>query len=109
MYAGRIAEEGPTRSLFEAPQHPYTSALIAATPDVNDRRDELAPIPGDPAVAGHLSTSCAFAPRCAYATEICRQDLPILQDAAVSASQPGLLRQVACWHADAITESEVQR
>ncbi|HVX69993.1 MAG TPA: dipeptide/oligopeptide/nickel ABC transporter permease/ATP-binding protein [Mycobacteriales bacterium] len=109
MYAGRVVEEGPTQSLFEAAQHPYTAALIAATPDVNDRRDELAPIPGDPAVAGAPTLSCAFAPRCSYSTEVCRQDLPILQIAAASATEPGRIRRVACWHEDSIVEAGAHR
>lgn len=105
MYAGRVVEEGPSQALFDAAQHPYTAALIAATPDVNDRRDELVPIPGDPAVAGEPTTSCAFAPRCSFATEVCRHDIPILQVAAVTATEPARVRRVACWHEDAIVEA----
>ncbi|MFI6158122.1 ABC transporter ATP-binding protein [Kitasatospora sp. NPDC051170] len=84
MYAGRIAEHGPATALFEHPRHPYTAALLAATPALD------APAPGAP--AGRLAaidgqppdlrrelTGCAFAERCRHATGLCREQVPEIQ------------------------------
>jgi peptide/nickel transport system permease protein len=108
MYGGRVAEEGPTEQLFEQARHPYTAALIAATPDVNDVRNELTPIPGDPAVAGQPTTACAFAPRCRFATEVCRTELPVL-GCVDSATGSDASQRAACWHVEATAGSEVAR
>tara|TARA_R110002049_G_scaffold29972_2_gene101920 strand:+ start:12168 stop:13157 length:990 start_codon:yes stop_codon:yes gene_type:complete len=73
MYAGRIAELGPTRELYEAPLHPYTQGLLRAipVPGVTQRGSQLPAIPGRvPGLIGPLH-GCAFRDRCALATDEC--------------------------------------
>lgn len=79
FYAGRIVEAGPTRELLTAPRHPYTRALLDALPhpEVPDRA-ELRAIPGLPPSPRDRPRGCAFHPRCAYATEACREHVPPL-------------------------------
>jgi peptide/nickel transport system ATP-binding protein len=95
VYAGRKAEEAPTRDLFAEPQHPYTTALLGAIPRetdgelVNGRR-RLREIPGRVPPMHELPAGCAFAPRCSRADEAC-DDLPELRDV-----RPEHL--VACFH-----------
>ena len=71
MYAGRIVEEGPTKSVLQAPAHPYTKRLIACVPELGGGRRELPSIPGLPPVVDNLPKGCAFAPRCEKAQESC--------------------------------------
>jgi peptide/nickel transport system ATP-binding protein len=95
MYAGRVVEEGPADQLFEQPLHPYGGALAAAFPRVGDPMARFAPagLPGDPPDPTSLPGGCAFHPRCALATDVCRD-----QDPELESLQPG--RKVACHHAD---------
>jgi oligopeptide transport system ATP-binding protein len=92
MYGGRIVEQAPSADFFAGPLHPYAAGLMAAVPGrtVADsgRRLILAGDPHDPAseVAG-----CRFAPRCPFATELCRTD-----DIGLHPAGPG--RAVACHH-----------
>ena len=73
MYAGRIVEEGPTKTILNAPAHPYTARLMACVPELGQGRRELAAIPGLPPVVDKLPEGCAFADRCHKATDACRQ------------------------------------
>jgi peptide/nickel transport system ATP-binding protein len=75
MYAGRLVEFGPIERLFKAAQHPYTRALIAAVPTL-DNRGRLAGIPGVTPSLRALPPGCAFAPRCASAFAPCRVQRP---------------------------------
>jgi oligopeptide/dipeptide ABC transporter ATP-binding protein len=77
MYAGRIVETAPTRSLTTAPKHPYTSGLLASRPSLTRRR-VLTPIPGRPIAAQEAGTGCVFASRCAYVLDVCREQSPPL-------------------------------
>ncbi|MER7848961.1 ABC transporter ATP-binding protein [Kitasatospora sp. NPDC096077] len=77
MYAGRIAEHGPAAALFERPRHPYTAALLAATPGVAAPAGRLAAIDGQPPDLRQELTGCVFAARCRYATELCREEVPV--------------------------------
>ena len=72
MYAGRIVEEGPTKTILNAPAHPYTSRLMACVPELGHGRRELAAIPGLPPVVDKLPEGCAFAERCHKASDTCR-------------------------------------
>jgi peptide/nickel transport system ATP-binding protein len=83
MYAGRAVEEGPTRSVLREPRHPYTKRLIAATPrelgpsEGRDRR--LEEMPGLVPVLRGTAVSCAFAPRCHRAADLCTARRPELE------------------------------
>ncbi|MGW4128220.1 dipeptide/oligopeptide/nickel ABC transporter permease/ATP-binding protein [Amycolatopsis japonica] len=92
MYAGRIVEDLPTKTLLAGPRHPYTRALMGAVPNLATDRDEpLVVIPGRPPEAGAVPAGCAFAPRCALADDRCHAEDPALVALGNSA-------RVACWH-----------
>jgi len=79
MYAGQVMEERPAASLFAAPKHPYTAALLNALPEraVAGRLSTIAGIvPG----AFDRPSGCLFSPRCSYATEHSRTEQPLLRD-----------------------------
>jgi peptide/nickel transport system ATP-binding protein len=87
MYAGRKVEEAPVRELFRRPRHPYTVGLLGSVPRLGatlGRADapRLAEIPGVVPSLREPIIGCAFAPRCAYATERCRREAPPLEDKA---------------------------
>ena len=76
MYAGSIVEHGTLEDIFDRTRHPYTRGLFNSLPNINDYDSKLKPIPGlmpDPA---NLPKGCAFAERCSYATEACREKVP---------------------------------
>jgi oligopeptide/dipeptide ABC transporter ATP-binding protein len=101
MYAGRVVEDLPARDLGTTARHPYTRALVAAVPDMDTDLDQpLAVIPGRPVDPADVPTGCAFAARCALASEKCRVDEPPLQTDAEG-------RRVACWHADEPVEVRI--
>ncbi|MRH87944.1 ATP-binding cassette domain-containing protein [Nocardia sp. SYP-A9097] len=77
MYAGRIVESQSVDGLFEAPRHPYTAGLLAATPQLES---DAAPrgVPGRPLSLAEARTGCAFAARCTHAGERCTQEDPVL-------------------------------
>ncbi len=101
MYAGRVVETAPTKQLFHAPRHPYTTALLAAIPSLEDPPhtplesidgglpDMTKPIPG-----------CAFADRCRFAQERCLTEAPVLRAAPADEGgvpdDPAHPHQVAC-------------
>ncbi|MGH2973682.1 MAG: ABC transporter ATP-binding protein [Solirubrobacterales bacterium] len=80
MYLGRIVEDRPADALFDDPQHPYTSALMAAAPKLGakKRAGEMA-LAGEPPGLLEIPPGCRFHPRCPIAEEICRQTDPPLQ------------------------------
>ena len=91
MYAGRIAESSSTEELFSAMRHPYTQGLLAATPTLaQDSARKLYTVPGLPPDLADPPKGCRFAERCAYATDRCREEEPVLS------GPPGHL--FACWH-----------
>ena len=79
MYAGRIVETAPTRTLFTEPRHRYTSSLMAALPErALAERTRLFSIPGAPPSLTDLPVGCRFAARCLWATDQCRAGYPDL-------------------------------
>ena len=77
MYAGRIVESGTVKEIFGNPQHPYTKGLLSSLPlPRGSSRERLSSIPGVPEKPWLVGNSCAFAPRCSFATDKCRQELP---------------------------------
>lgn len=91
MYAGRIIEQNDITRLFSTPRHPYTRGLFDAIPDLEAGRARLHPIPGTVPDPKSLPKGCAFAPRCASASDLCRDHLPDLCPQRTG----GLL---ACFH-----------
>jgi oligopeptide/dipeptide ABC transporter ATP-binding protein len=83
MYVGRIVETAQTAALYTRPRHPYTEALLAAVPkpDPALRDTVTAPI-GEIADPFNPPPGCAFHPRCPYAVERCRVEIPALQEIA---------------------------
>jgi oligopeptide/dipeptide ABC transporter ATP-binding protein len=81
MYAGRIAEQGPARDVFDHPMHPYTQALLRTRRDLRTGRPGalLYQIEGSPPALSAGRRGCAFAPRCARRTEICAEQAPELR------------------------------
>jgi peptide/nickel transport system ATP-binding protein len=79
MYAGRIAEIGPTPEIFAEPRHRYTEALFGSTPSIDhERHAPLVAIPGTLPDAQHLPAGCRFAPRCAARIGVCTTSPPAL-------------------------------
>jgi oligopeptide/dipeptide ABC transporter ATP-binding protein len=92
MYAGRIVETTDTDTLFSHMHHPYTQALLAAIPRLDQQANKrLANIPGIPPDLTRPPQGCRFAARCNRATDKCREDEPPL-------SGPTLEHRFACWH-----------
>jgi peptide/nickel transport system ATP-binding protein len=78
MYAGQVAEFGPTQQLFGAPAHPYTVGLMDAFPSIRGPKRALTGIPGSPPDLARPPDGCRFAPRCPKVFDKCRTDLPSL-------------------------------
>jgi peptide/nickel transport system ATP-binding protein len=102
MYAGRLVETGPTADLFAATRHRYTQALLASIPSLaHDRGQELLSIGGAPPDLTVPPVGCAFASRCAAATEQCADQPPVTEEHE---------HTFRCWHpADGVVERPVVR
>jgi peptide/nickel transport system ATP-binding protein len=92
MYAGQVVESAETERLFDDVHHPYTEALLASIPQLDqDKTQRLYAIPGIPPDLSRPLVACRFSPRCRYATEICRQEEPPL-------AGEGPEHPYACFH-----------
>jgi peptide/nickel transport system ATP-binding protein len=89
MYAGRLVEEAPTRTLFTTPRHPYTAHLVASLPQIGDTTPKAA-LDGRPPNLADPPTGCRFHPRCPLAVERCTTDVPPLE-------LVGPDHRAACW------------
>ena len=78
MYAGRVAEESTTERVFSEMRHPYSAALLASVPTIEERGEErrLLSIPGLPPDLSKEIVGCRFAPRCVFAQDDCRTTSP---------------------------------
>jgi oligopeptide/dipeptide ABC transporter ATP-binding protein len=91
MYAGRIVEEGPTRSIFKNPQHPYTWSLLRSMPRVDETvKERLISIKGVPPDLARPPAGCKFHPRCRFRVDKCFVDEPSLDEVG-----PG--QRARCW------------
>jgi oligopeptide transport system ATP-binding protein len=84
MYAGRIVEHADAATLYARPGHPYTRGLMDSVPRVDDtgegRGAPLRPIPGLPPSLSAIPNGCPFHPRCAYAQDVCVDEVPPLRE-----------------------------
>jgi oligopeptide/dipeptide ABC transporter ATP-binding protein len=78
MYGGTTVEEGRSREVIGAPNHPYTRGLLASVPSTKRKVTPLLGIPGSPDGVWSIAAGCRFAPRCAHVVDRCRQDEPPL-------------------------------
>lgn len=79
MYLGQVAEIGDSETLFEAPRHPYTKALLSSIPAMDpDHRTEVPPLAGDPPNPINPPPGCRFHTRCAMVQEVCKSRVPTL-------------------------------
>jgi peptide/nickel transport system ATP-binding protein len=102
MYAGRIVEHAATAQLFDQMRHPYTEALLASIPKVDqDARHRLYSIPGLPPELTQPFTGCRFAPRCRYAQSACHE-----QDPQLSGPQPA--HEFACFYPTQTSADDVE-
>ncbi len=93
MYVGQLVEIASTEDLFHRPKHPYTEALLSAVPKPDPRaKTERIILQREVADAANPPPGCAFHPRCAHATDLCKQQRPALVDL-------GNGHQVRCHHA----------
>lgn len=99
MYAGRIVEQATVTDLFARPMHPYTKALMRSVPDRRrGKQRRLAEIPGIVPSLREPIVGCNFAPRCPFATEVCREKTPGLKEY-------GADHAAACWHAEEVVSA----
>ena len=79
MYAGRIFEIGTTEDVFGTPSHPYSAALLDSLPSSQARGKRLLSIPGFVPPLDRLPEGCSFHPRCPFAEDICKTEVPQLE------------------------------
>lgn len=89
MYCGQIVEEAPVSLLFSKPLHPYTEGLLRSLPSIGVR-EKLYVIPGSVPGAKDFPKGCVFHPRCQYANDKCRNEVPPMTDV-------GNGHRVKCW------------
>ncbi len=90
MYAGSIMETASTSTIFKAPKHPYTIALIHSVPHLDRKDDQLYSIEGQPPSLLNLPPGCRFAPRCPEVMDICHKEQPPTVEISDGHS-------VSCW------------
>ncbi|MCF4985252.1 ABC transporter ATP-binding protein [Pseudomonas syringae] len=78
MYAGRVVESGPVKTLFDDPQHPYTIGLMGSMPSIGPREGRLATINSRVPTPAEMPSGCRFAGRCPFVIQQCRDERPPL-------------------------------
>ncbi|WP_043838945.1 ABC transporter ATP-binding protein [Muricoccus aerilatus] len=89
MYAGRVAEIGPVKSVVKAAAHPYSAGLMASIPPLSHRVDRLPQIDGAMPRLNAIPQGCAYNPRCPHVFDRCRVERPELL--------PAVETRAACW------------
>ncbi len=90
MYLGKPVEMAGVEEVFTNPKHPYTRALLSATPVADpERRGARIKLSGELPSPFNPPQGCAFNPRCSYARDVCRTKTPVMQAAGAS--------EVACF------------
>jgi peptide/nickel transport system ATP-binding protein len=92
MYAGRLLEQATATDLYRAPRHPYTLGLLRSFPPLHGARASLTGIPGSPPDLRTPPPGCPFHPRCGFAMDVCRTEMP-----AAFRLAPDGGRSAACW------------
>ena len=92
MYAGRLLEQAAASDLYRAPRHPYTLGLLRSFPPLHGAREPLSGIPGSPPDLRTPPPGCPFHPRCGFAMDVCRAEVPV----AIPLGRAGG-RSAACW------------
>jgi peptide/nickel transport system ATP-binding protein len=82
MYLGCIVESAPVVELFAGPNHPYTQALLAEVPRLDQRKRNFQPVRGESPSAINPPAGCHFHPRCPHAFKRCRNEAPPLREIA---------------------------
>jgi len=90
MYAGRVVESGDSESVTQDPKHPYTQLLVRSAPDPDDLDARARGARGEAPSLVTPPDGCRFNPRCPFATDVCRTEVPPLIDV-------GAGRKAACW------------
>jgi len=97
MYAGRIVEIGPARSIVDRPSHPYTIGMMASIPRTAGQRGRLQQIDGTMPRLNAIPPGCSFNPRCTKAIDRCRRERPELM--------PVKETETACWQCATVAEA----
>ena len=82
MYLGRIVESAPVEQLFAHANHPYSRALLAEVPRMQERKKTFTALQGEMPSPLNPPAGCHFHPRCAHATARCREQVPLLREIA---------------------------
>ncbi len=101
MYAGSVVEKADADEFYLTHAHPYAEGLMNSIPSLIGKDERLIPIQGAPPSLIHLPAGCSFNPRCPYAIDRCRTEVPFLR------SIGGYGGQVACHRAEEIRESKL--
>ncbi|HLK01776.1 MAG TPA: oligopeptide/dipeptide ABC transporter ATP-binding protein, partial [Streptosporangiaceae bacterium] len=103
MYAGRVVEQAAAKELFHTPRHPYTLGLLGSFPSLHGPRVTMTGIGGAPPDLRHPPAGCPFHPRCGYALDVCRLQMPRL---STPARDGGSDRLAACWLHDEVSSAQ---
>lgn len=90
MYGGKVVEFADVNTIFKDPKHPYTVGLLNSIPRHDVDVDELEPIRGNVPSPKDMPDGCRFAPRCPFATDLCMNELPKLDEVSNG-------NEVRCW------------